>query len=314
MFLSRIYNIGYCSEGPDRDRSFSTDSSGIKKPCKRFLQTQLTNDDSTCLSWIPESQAPKIVKESEFAAATVIANGNGETTTNIQAEGYLAIPPTTIGTSQSTDTLTESTLSGPSSPSNLSACTLVGSTGSSAGQEKTNEASNASDDEQKPFRYGTAPVAPLPERSTQKPGLAKDTGIVTHSLPPTLTTTHYSEGTGPTTKLIQSVELAKAAGGSIDLEVSPTKINTTRHLSIGSVMMQSQGQSLLDRRPSAGANIIPQAALCQHRHSLQLNGGPSSGPSGHGSDVGSLKVRYCMLNEESNFLTIYTECFQEVMS
>lgn len=29
---------------------------------------------------------------------------------------------------------------------------------------------------------------------------------------------------------------------------------------------------LMDRRPSAGANVIPQAALCQHRYSLQLNG------------------------------------------
>lgn len=243
------------------------------------------------MSWIPESQAPKIVKESEFAAATVISNGNAETATNTQADGYLAIPPTTIGTSQSTDTLTESTLSGPSSPSNLSACTLVGSTGSSAAQEKTNETNTAPSDEHKPFTYGTAPAAPLPERTNQKPGLVKDAaGIVTHSLPPTLTTTHYSEATGPTTKLIQSIELGKPSG-SIDSEVSPTKINTTRHLSIGSVM-QSQGQSLLDRRPSAGANIIPQAALCQHRHSLQLNGGPGSAAPGHGSEVGSLKVCY----------------------
>ncbi|KAJ6634993.1 Ras-specific guanine nucleotide-releasing factor 2, partial [Pseudolycoriella hygida] len=32
-------------------------------------------------------------------------------------------------------------------------------------------------------------------------------------------------------------------------------------------------KTLMDRRPSAGANIqIPHAALCQHRHSLQLNG------------------------------------------
>lgn len=28
----------------------------------------------------------------------------------------------------------------------------------------------------------------------------------------------------------------------------------------------------LDRRPSVGCNVIPHAALCQHRHSLQMNG------------------------------------------
>lgn len=27
-----------------------------------------------------------------------------------------------------------------------------------------------------------------------------------------------------------------------------------------------------DRRPSVGCNVIPHAALCQHRHSLQMNG------------------------------------------
>lgn len=225
------------------------------------------------------------------------------TNANNQTEGYLSIPATTIGTSLSSDTLTESTLSGPSSPSNLSACTLVGSTGSSAAQEKTNDTNNAEaaasaaagNDDSKPFRYGTAPTAPLLERKSPKTNVStKDSSILTHSLPPTVTTTHYSESAGGSAaKLLQSHQNpCRKNSNSIDSEIVPSKLNTTRHLSIGSVMQSNGGQQIpMDRRPSAGANIIPQAALCQHRHSLQLNNGGAPLSGGQGSDTGAIKVK-----------------------
>lgn len=270
------------------------------------------------MQWIPESsqQAPKIVKDNDPISpeatqgingnlmdnnnsSAMIGNGNGQT------EGYLSIPSTTIGTSLSSDTLTESTLSGPSSPSNLSACTLVGSTGSSAAQEKSNDnaaaAAAAVNYDSKPFRYGVAPTTPLPERTTPKTSVTtKDAGILTHSLPPTVTTTHYTEGAiggggGSTVKLLQTHQTpSRKNSNSIDAEITPSKLNTTRHLSIGSVMPSNGGggqQTPMDRRPSAGANIIPQAALCQHRHSLQLNNGGAPLSGGQGSDTGTMKVK-----------------------
>ena len=57
-------------------------------------------------------------------------------------------------------------------------------------------------------------------------------------------------------------------GGVATTSISPPKINL-----------------LIDRRPSAGANVIPHAALCQHRHSLQING-----------DGGVYRVCFFLLN------------------
>lgn len=184
---------------------------------------------------------------------------------NAQSENYLAIPSTSIATSNSLDTLTESTLSGPSSPSNLSSVTLVGSTGS-GGQDKIDVGSPT--DETKEFKYGTAPTAPLPERKPKFPTKNCDVvpkeSIVTYALPPTVTTTHYTEP--PDLKHIHSID-----------EDNPPLMgyNKSRTPSIVSTGLLPHGKLIMDRRPSAGANIIPHAALCQHRHSLQLNGEPS---------------------------------------
>lgn len=239
------FSLGYCSEGPDR--SWNTDSCGFKsKICKRIIHTQSTTEES---SWNPEPKTNP--KEQESEIITTITNADGKT--NGQTDGYLSIPATSIGTSQSLDTLTESTLSGPSSPSNLSATTLVGSTGSGGMQDKQD---NSTGNDSKPFKYGTAPVGPLPERVNPK---NKDSSIVSHSLPPTVTTTQYHE-----TSVTNAVE-------SDERSNKPQ----TRHLSIVSGL-QVQGNLSTDRRPSAGANVIPHAALCQHRHSLQLNGDTGS--------------------------------------
>lgn len=66
-------------------------------------------------------------------------------------------------------------------------------------------------------------------------------------------------------------------GGSLKVDPQIT-INLSKPSGTAGSVVQSQTLSIsppqvtLDRRPSVGANVIPQAALCQHRHSLQLNG------------------------------------------
>lgn len=148
---------------------------------------------------------------------------------------------------------------------------MVGSTGS-GGQDKIDFSSP--NDENKEFKYGTAPTAPLPERKPKLPTKnvenAPKEGIVTYVLPPTVTTTHYNEPP----KI--GVEQLKHKDSIDEDSVTPQMgYNKSRNPSIISTGLQPHGKLLMDRRPSAGANIIPHAALCQHRHSLQLNGEPS---------------------------------------
>lgn len=276
---------GYGSEGPDRDRSVSIDSTnttatGFRHKCtKRVLSTQLTNEDNS-LSWIPETPPPATtVTEPKSCSTEHISQKHSTVDDN-----HLAIPSTSIATSNSLDTLVESTLSGPSSPSNLSACTLVGSTGSGGADHKLTDAGTVmtgasssssspplpSADETKEFKYGSAPTEPLPERRRSSTKLvnrngeiiAVKEGIVTYALPPTVTTTHYCESP------LSSRKNLCDDGGT----VGPLN-NRSRTPSIStSGCLLPHGKFLMDRRPSAGTNIIPHAALCQHRHSLQLNG------------------------------------------
>ena len=54
------------------------------------------------------------------------------------------------------------------------------------------------------------------------------------------------------------------------------------------------------RRPSVGYNVIPHAALCQHRYSLQLNG-----EGGNGGNSTTQKVHYDFkANLCDNFLNL----------
>lgn len=316
--------LGYCSEGPDRDRSLSQDSTSLKPKGKRILTNQSTEEG---LSWIPEMCGPTIIKESEdcdinepksYELTTTIEI----TTVTSQSDNFLSIPSTTIATSNSLDTLTESTLSGPSSPSNLSSVTLVGSTGSGSftGMTKnccffffkfsefraslpiwmrtsraslkkarsskiigtlseradsiTTETSSTASitttstttisatSESQQYKFGTAPTAPLPERIRPK---AKEFDSPKHqttqSLPPTVTTTHYVEAGGAAVTQESQQKL-------VDIDEPRPKSRSS-----STVSTLQPHKTLMDRRPSAGANIqIPHAALCQHRHSLQLNG------------------------------------------
>jgi recombination DNA repair RAD52 pathway protein len=125
---------------------------------RRMYQQQSTTDlEPVGLSWIPETMA------TEISPITII-HGTSEVEEEIteeisvvqQVEGYLGVPSkTSVSTSGSVDTLMQSA---PTSPSNLSSVTLVGSTGSG---DKGDEAKSE-------FQYGKVPTSPLPERAVPK--------------------------------------------------------------------------------------------------------------------------------------------------
>lgn len=139
----------------------SGDSGGLRfRPSRRIYQQQSTTDQEPVgLSWIPESTA------SEMSPVTIIhgtdiEETNEETNNVPQEEGFLGVPSkTSVSTSGSSDTLIPSA---PTSPSNLSAVTLVGSTGSGDKCDDTPTEQATS------FQYGKAPSSPLPERIVPK--------------------------------------------------------------------------------------------------------------------------------------------------
>lgn len=161
MYLTASYFSGYCSEGADRDRSMSGDSGGLRfRPTRRVYQQQSTTDQEPVgLSWIPETTA------SEMSPVTIIhgteVEESSEEIGNIpQEEGYLGVPSkNSVSTSGSADTLIPSA---PTSPSNLSAVTLVGSTGSG------DKCDDTPTETAQTFQYGKAPSSPLPERTVPK--------------------------------------------------------------------------------------------------------------------------------------------------
>lgn len=197
-------------------------------------------------------------------------------------------------------------LSGPSSPSNLSSHTLVGSTGS--GQDITPTEIS------KPFNYGKAPTSPLPARKNLKreklsesevcqsemstignESQMKSTITDQHQTPqvvqgstvlPTVTTTLFG-GDGMNSK--DGIENKSSSINQPSISIGPattvTSCNTsgdtnqaTQPVTSTSTSISPPQLSLLtDRRPSVGTNIIPHAALYQHRLSLQYNNSEGTG-------------------------------------
>ncbi|XP_058060108.1 ras-specific guanine nucleotide-releasing factor 1-like [Anopheles bellator] len=329
---------GYCSEGADRDRSMSGDSTGLRfRGSRRGYQSHQSTDQET-LSWIPEQVGPVIVhsahhanektdeKPSEQTAGHIQSKSQHQIHQQPQDDSYLVIPKTMPGSSSS-DTLTETAMSGPSSPSNLSSVTLVGSTGS-GGQDKSDDTPTEGT-----FKYGKAPTSPLPERihprvlKSQPHGAPPATPTIcmtdtsqgdevltaidgqphrqqpeqqiktplTPPTPPTVTTTpcyspsngqQHPNGMSPLHHhhhLPGKTDQATIVHGR--LEVGGQKIVTQPHLTTTTTTTTATSAKSIspplppphllpmDRRPSVGHNIaIPHAALCQHRHSLQLNG------------------------------------------
>lgn len=282
---------GYCSEGADRDRSMSGDSCGLRfRPSRRIYQQQSTIDQepSVGLSWIPESTA------TDNSPVTIIHNadieeesGEIETTTSTtvttQNESFLGVPAKSVSSSGSSDTLIPTT---PMSPSNLSTHTLVGSTGS--GGEKSDDLSteqiitttiisttSTMTTSTTVFNSGKAPSGPLPERIIPKrPPRTIEQQAAALAAAPTTTIAKISPTVNvskpPTTAPPVIVEARKLSTSS---NISTSIIVTTPSISASSVMQKSSAISppsvSFDRRPSVGYNVIPHAALCQHRYSLQ---------------------------------------------
>ncbi|EGK97627.1 AGAP001238-PB [Anopheles gambiae str. PEST] len=193
---------GYCSEGADRDRSMSGDSTGLRFRGSRRGYQNHQNSEQETLSWIPEQVGPVIIHSTHHLNEKVVEEKPIEPTPTggtvhlqsksqhqlhqqPQDDSYLVIPKTMPGSSSS-DTLTETAMSGPSSPSNLSSVTLVGSTGS-GGQDKSDDTPTEGT-----FKYGKAPTSPLPERVN--PRAHKMATLATAAPPtPTICTTDTSQ-------------------------------------------------------------------------------------------------------------------------
>lgn len=261
---------GYCSEGADRDRSLSCDSTGTRYRMSRRMFTQQSTQEEG-LSWIPEGTGLVITQEQPITTTrttpdevAVRDESNNEHTSNSQSDGYLSIP-TTIASSSSADTLIENIASNPSSPSNLSSVTLVGSTGS--GHENKSDSTTPTECSGQ-FPYGKAPPkSPLPERI--RPKLKTSEAQESHDSPSRSITQSISPPTVTMTTITGAQEVINNLGEK--------NFNTTRSSSLkitsSNMSLQHNANSLgIDRRPSVGCNIIPHAALFQHRHSLQING------------------------------------------
>lgn len=252
---------GYCSEGADRDRSLSCDSTSTKYRLSRRMFTQQSTQEEG-LSWIPEGAGLVITHDHQYPTSDMITDVDiANEKTLLQSEGYLSIP-TTIATSSSADTFIENIASNPSSPSNLSSVTLVGSTGS-GGHENIKSDNTTPTEAGGQFPYGRAPKSPLPERIRPRPSAQESqdspSKSVTAISPPTVTMTTT---TGAQEVINNLGEKNFSNTRSSSLKVTSSNMSPQHNLNNLSI----------DRRPSVGCNIIPHAALFQHRHSLQING------------------------------------------
>lgn len=159
----------------------SGDSGGLRfRPSRRIYQQQSTTDiEPVGLSWIPETTTTEM-NTITIIHGTDVDETIEETISVKQEEGYLGVPSkTSVSTSGSTDTLVPSA---PTSPSNLSSVTLVGSTGSGEKCDDTPTEQKTS------FQYGKVPTSPLPERVVPKrPPRTIEQQAASTETPPTVT-------------------------------------------------------------------------------------------------------------------------------
>lgn len=250
-------------------------------------EQQFFIDDTT--AWITESvdetpenpQNHKKAEQNLQIKTTVEISVHQETPTTPPAHGFS--PTTIITTSSSVDTLSGeaiglNALRGPSSPSNISSVTLVGSTGSACNDnDKDTKGSRE-------FNYSKAPTSPLPERKrksicnetagkTQTNGNGSKTDASSQKkATDTDDTAKGTKASEPTTvsskpKIVSALakSLAKDDGnkGTSSLQSTPSKTSSN--------VLQPMSYLTMNRRPSAGTIGVPVAALSQHRRSLQLN-------------------------------------------
>lgn len=117
--------------------------------------------------------------------------------------------------------------------------------------------------------------------------------------PPTVTTTHYGDASSEVVEEEICIETVTSKAITSSTVSATVKSETTPSSTVNGGRSTSPSRSTLskfgfgssgsgglqpnvhllsmNRRPSAGANVIPVAALCQHRHSLQLNGSDMGG-------------------------------------
>lgn len=264
----------------------SGDSTGLRMKTsnsnRRILQQQSTEEG---LMWIPESSAVMTKaspqRHNEHITVTTTLSNKVEIEIHQETPGtpppeYANITPLTtiITTSSSIDTIagdnhSTNLLSGPASPSNLSSVTLVGSTGE---QDKDLTPTTV----ENPFQYGCAPSSPVPERK-RKPSESSST------MQSDFRTREKKEHTRDLSQngMHETIKIEKT---ETHLNSKPTIVSTLAKSAIASVsngrtLSPNQSSGLqpnmkyltMNRRPSAGANVIPVAALTQHRRSLQLN-------------------------------------------
>ena len=219
MYLTASYFSGYCSEGgADRDRSLSGDSSfsgGMRFRLLRrgvYQQQSTTDQEPVGLSWIPETTTTEI-SPITIIHGTEVEETMEESSNAPQEEGFLGVPSkTSVSTSGSADTLVPSA---PPSPSNLSAVTLVGSTGSG---EKCDEI------EVQAFQYGKVPTSPLPER------------VIPKRPPRTIEQQAMSTETVTVSKVQQPMPIVKTIVESKTTEVKTCIIKTPTTISTASTL------------------------------------------------------------------------------
>lgn len=284
--------LGYCSEGPDRDRSMSIESTAMKTKLGLGLgQGHRTGNEQFCIDdatkWINESvdETPEHLPNHKKAEqnvqnkTTVEISVHQETPTTPPAHGFS--PTTIITTSSSVDTLSGdaiglNALSGPSSPSNISSVTLVGSTGSACNDNDKDVKGS------REFNYSKAPSSPLPERKRklschEVAGRSQSNGngskVDTSAQKSTESdgaakSTKHPEGVAVSSKPKIVSALTKTAAkddgtkGTSSQQSTPSKTSN---------VLQPMSYLTMNRRPSAGTIGVPVAALSQHRRSLQLN-------------------------------------------
>lgn len=288
--------IGYCSEGPDRDRSMSGDSTALRfksEPIRRIINQSSIEEP---ISWMPEITEQK-QEESKQKDLPVFET----TLTNVEISVHQETPTTppatscflpasvstaiitTLGSADNLNGDTNNTqfLSGPSSPSNLSSVTLVGSTGSGSHPQYKDAATEES---QRLFKYSRVPTSPLPERKrkvsqaslhTVDTNAANKNGETKVETTTSITLTKgvvQSEIGKLTTKISESISskptIVSAITKSAFKETLSGKIQSKTS---GSVLQPAMDYLTMNRRPSTGTIGIPMAALTQHRRSLQLN-------------------------------------------
>lgn len=247
---------------------------------------QFSIDDSS--TWLTES-VEEVAEESKdkkvelvIQKTTVEISVHQETPTTPPAHSLFS-PTTIITTSSSVDTLNGETvglsaLSGPSSPSNLSSVTLVGSTGSGTAPNE-NDRDDRTEVKLK-FQYSKAPTSPLPERK-RKPSAQENSKIERSRAEPKVdvSTAQKSPEYDDTTKSVKISEIVSisskpkivSAVAKSGLRDEIIKSAQCSPIKLSSNVLQPMSYLTMNRRPSAGTIGVPVAALSQHRRSLQLN-------------------------------------------